>query len=261
MFYRATRSHIENHLWRNHWNGRKIQWTNKSLRSNGGTSICFIAKIFDKPFRLFHNRLWKWNHGVAKSNVVIHEFFYSSFSLYLSWPSHYIWNFSATRFPFDIKNLFGYLIAFTLQGCMIAFSLFFVSSLISLLIGSYFMLTSLTKDLQKELNWIDDSLENEENCVQIVTQLSEFVQFHSESKQFSKFGGHLIFFVYHNGISEPNNSNYNWCVCFFYRLVKICSAAFQPNAILIVFWGISGISNSMLMLQIEMVQYFDVNFW
>ena len=47
------------------------------------------------------------------------------------------------------------------------------------------MLTAITKDLKNELNSIDESVQNEENHVRILKQFSDFIQFHSESKQLS----------------------------------------------------------------------------
>lgn len=147
---------------------------------------------------------------------------------------------SYLRFPFDVKNLIGYLISFLLQYIMISFSIFFVSSLMSLLIGSDFMFAGLTKDLENELNSMGESVENGDSRCRIVAQYCGFIQFHSESKQLSEHFGHLMELLLKINV-------------FFFRLVHMFSAAFKPNAILILFWAITGICNSMLMLHFEIV--------
>lgn len=145
------------------------------------------------------------------------------------------------RFPFDVKSLSGYLISFILQYIMISISIFFVSSILSLLIGSDFMLTISTKDLRCELNAVDESVKHGEDCVRIIKRFSGFIEFHAESKQLSEYFDHLL---------------EHEIELILFRLVHMFSELFQPNAILIVLWGVTAIANSMLMLQLEIVPYF-----
>lgn len=95
----------------------------------------------------------------------------------------FVWH----RFPFDVKNLSGYLISFILQYIMISISLFFATLLTSLLIGSSVMLSGLTKDLRCEFDAVGECVKNREDRVRILKRFGGFIEFHAESKQLSKY--------------------------------------------------------------------------
>lgn len=91
-----------------------------------------------------------------------------------------------SRFPFDVKNLVGYLIAFILEYTMVSYVFYFIACIISLAIGSFVLLMGLINDLNENLKTINGNVETDRTDFQIMFQLSEFVQFHSHAKQLSK---------------------------------------------------------------------------
>lgn len=68
---------------------------------------------------------------------------------------------------------------------MVSYVFYFIACIISLAIGSFVLLTGLINDLNENLKTINENIKTDETHVQILYQLSEFAQFHSEAKQLS----------------------------------------------------------------------------
>lgn len=87
------------------------------------------------------------------------------------------------RFPFDINNPVGYLIAFTLQYIVFACMFINIACFASTGIGSYMFAIGITKDVRSVLNPINDIGKTRQNQAEIEKQLSEFVVQHSLGKK------------------------------------------------------------------------------
>lgn len=91
----------------------------------------------------------------------------------------------SNRFPFDYRSPLGYLVTgpieygieWCIAGCSNCASI--------MVIGSGFMLISLTKDLSTELRNCNEISENPTKQFELYKKLSEFVELHSDAKQLS----------------------------------------------------------------------------
>lgn len=116
------------------------------------------------------------------------------------------------RFPFDAKNPIGYLFA-----CALEYLLFLnmtITAVCSLTdgIGISLFLISVASDIEINLNYISESVKMKQNQVEILKQLSELIQFHSNAKQ-------LNIFIYLNYLNQVTISRIN---CdFFLDLLKM----------------------------------------
>lgn len=128
--------------------------------------------------------------------------------------------FDTFRFPFDVKNLVGYLIACVLEYTMVSYVFYFIACIISLAIGSFVMLLGLINDLNDNLKTINENVKTNGTHFQTVCQLYEFVQFHSEAKQLSTRLSNR-YLVRKFKISKIISN-------FILRLVQDFSAIFQP---------------------------------
>lgn len=90
------------------------------------------------------------------------------------------------RFPFDVKNPFGYSIAVALQF-IFSFNLDFAVACISIIVIalSLFSISSVD-DMICGLNILNTSVISKESHFKITQQFNQFVQFHSKGKQLSE---------------------------------------------------------------------------
>lgn len=87
------------------------------------------------------------------------------------------------RCPFDWRNPFGYVIAFFIQYMFNFYVSYVAVSLSCFMIGTYWMLVSVAKDLKYMLFAINRNMENQNA---LLLEFSELIRLHSDSKQFSK---------------------------------------------------------------------------
>lgn len=86
------------------------------------------------------------------------------------------------RFPFNWKNLSGYLIAITLQCIMTVYIHFNFANTLAIPIVTYFFTTFEINDIKGILNSIDQNAEAEKNHLQ---SIKHFIETHSNLKQLS----------------------------------------------------------------------------
>lgn len=141
------------------------------------TILDTISKIHFKLLQLFHDRkscIW-----AAICYVVS---IWASKNLY---KKHLVMCLFDLRFPFDINNPFGYLVAFTLQYIVFACMFINIACFASTGIGSWMFAIAYTKDIRNVLNQIDGIAENPKNQTEIKEKLSEFIVQHSLGKKLS----------------------------------------------------------------------------
>lgn len=91
-----------------------------------------------------------------------------------------------SRYPFDLKHPIGYLIDVTIQYIIFLCVFVMTSCLLSMGLGVYFLFISFVEDIiNNNLATINRSVETQENPIYIFEQFTEFIEFHSNVKQFS----------------------------------------------------------------------------
>ena len=88
-------------------------------------------------------------------------------------------------FPFDSKNLIGYLIAVALEYLSDLHICFFVASIFSLAVGGFIFTFSMTEDIKNNLNSINQNIETDGTRSEFYKKFSRFVQLHSNAQQLS----------------------------------------------------------------------------
>lgn len=91
------------------------------------------------------------------------------------------------RFPFEINNPVGYIIAFTLQYIVFACMFINIACFASTGIGSWKFAIAYTEDIRNILNEIDGIAKKVKNQTKIEEKLSEFIVQYSLGKQLSAF--------------------------------------------------------------------------
>lgn len=99
----------------------------------------------------------------------------------------YFSNFNHIRFPFDTKNLIGYLVAIFIQYILLFNVMVSLKCLAIFGIGTCFMLFPLTKDIKNDLKAINRNARHKKKRLKTIDQLTQFVQFHSKLMQLSKY--------------------------------------------------------------------------
>lgn len=90
------------------------------------------------------------------------------------------------RFPFNRKNLIGYLITVALEFIVIKYFAFFMGSVAALGVGSYLVVAALVRDTYYCLQLINTSSEDKKNRSKAVKSLAEFIEMQSMLKKLSK---------------------------------------------------------------------------
>lgn len=91
------------------------------------------------------------------------------------------------RFPFDSKNLLGYLVAIVLLYYMIFDMFFVIASMLSLGIGAFILAISSTMQIRRYMNLLSKHAISKKNLPKKTLQLlTDFVDFHSDVKQLSE---------------------------------------------------------------------------
>lgn len=100
------------------------------------------------------------------------------------------WNVSvflaSKRFPFDMKNPVGYSIAIVIEYITCGYEFFTVACTLSVVIGSYWVSISATKEIQHILHSINDKTRaNENHPNEFGILFAEFIDAHAAVKQLS----------------------------------------------------------------------------
>lgn len=127
------------------------------------------------------------------------------------------------RFPFDYKNLVGYLIVVAIEFRITIVMLRFVACLTCTTLGAYITGVSLSKDVNGDLFVIDESVKINQPSVITLKQLSEFVRAHSNGK----------------------------------RLLETYSAVYENILTILFTWSALTICINMLMIEMEIVELFS----
>lgn len=86
----------------------------------------------------------------------------------------------------DTNKPNGYVLAAILQYQSTEFVLLLVASMLTILIGSYFIGLSLCRDIQNDLRLMNASVKKKQHRTQrMLMQLRDFAQFNTTLKQFS----------------------------------------------------------------------------
>lgn len=96
------------------------------------------------------------------------------------------------RSPFEWQTPIGYTMAVSLQCILITYVFCITMILVTNGIACYLFKISLTKDLKIILHAIDENSKMKKNRRNLYAQFSEFVDFHSDTKQLSNL---MIYFV------------------------------------------------------------------
>lgn len=97
-----------------------------------------------------------------------------------------------SRFPFNTKNLLGYLIAIIIQFVQITCSLFVIVNLAGFGIGTFVVLAVINKNIKSHLNVVDKRIETNENHLELLQLIADFVRLHSNTIELSE----RILFIY-----------------------------------------------------------------
>lgn len=87
--------------------------------------------------------------------------------------------FKIQRLPFDWRTPTGYFLAIVIQYIQTCYTFLFATSALSLGIGMYFIGNAIIKDICASLNAIDDNAKFDGNRMQIIDQISDFIETHS----------------------------------------------------------------------------------
>lgn len=94
---------------------------------------------------------------------------------------------SDLRFPFDTKNLTGFLIAVVIEYIFLLNLNFLMTSFMSIAIGPNLILISITQDLKCSLKTLNRNARVNKNETEITQQFNQIIQLHSNAKQLSQY--------------------------------------------------------------------------
>lgn len=152
------------------------------------------------------------------------------------------------RFPFDMNNPIGYLIAFALQYMLFACMFLNISCFASLGIGAYMFAIAGCKDSRGDICQMNARKVSKiaaKYQAKIMKQLSRFVLYHSQVKQLSICALLLLF-----GLTDNCNRR---CIVSF-RLFHDFSDVFQPLFVVVFSWSMLTICSALLIIQTEIVE-------
>lgn len=98
--------------------------------------------------------------------------------------SHF-YSFTTQRYPFDTKNPMGFLAANVILYVIVLVSIIILKCIVLLGVSTMPLLFPLTDDIKCELNAIQQSLKDKRHRSKMAKPLSQFVQFHSDTRQLS----------------------------------------------------------------------------
>lgn len=133
---------------------------------------------------------------------------------------------------------------------MTAYIFLYVGSITSLGIGAFLFLISGCRDVMCNLTSINKMAKSKRHHLKCLKHISAFIRLHSDMKQLCDCN--LNKFYFQNSFI---NGNRNFFYCCF-RLVRDFSKFWQPIFLTLFAWSLISICGTMLMIQIEIVQYF-----
>lgn len=93
---------------------------------------------------------------------------------------------SNTRFPFDSNNPTGYLIAVLIEYVIVTYEYIMITCTLSLAIGAFWFIISVTKEIQHILHSINDKAQaNEDQSNEMQRLFAEYIDAHAALKQLS----------------------------------------------------------------------------
>lgn len=87
------------------------------------------------------------------------------------------------RFPFDSRNLIGYLMAVGLEYSANALLYFFNAGLVPLAIGIFLFTLSMTEDIKNNLNSVNEMIKIKGTRPEIYKKITHSIRLHSKAKQ------------------------------------------------------------------------------
>ena len=122
------------------------------------------------------------------------------------------------RLPFDWKNPIGFFVAFNIMNILHWNLCFLMISALSLGIGLYLLITSLTKDIKNDVIGFSDQIKTEPNPMILARQLFDCIQFHSTVKRYTKTKIQALFFLHSHLIN-----NFFFFVQTYFGFIWTCS--------------------------------------
>lgn len=158
------------------------------------------------------------------------------------------WKWNGFRFPFDAKTPIGYFIAFIIEIPPMFYVILSSSCYICFVAGSSYVILSFTVDIKQQLAVLNERSKTKRIDAEFNQRFFEFIQFHSVGKQLS--------------LSS---------ICKWFRLIqRTIDSIFRfvsefTDAISFIYcgyfmWTILTICDTLLMLQMELVQYLNFKF-
>lgn len=145
---------------------------------NGG-SVGYGPKRTHLLFPLLLYRVRKWCVWVASSNVVSIELRYNLIEQRI-----WIWIlFDPKRFPWNMKDPIGYIVAFILQSQLMVYQMFNVACILSIGFGAYLFIMTLTEDLKMRIAAVNECGKNQASELDALEKVTEFIHLHSDTKQ------------------------------------------------------------------------------
>lgn len=187
--------------------------------------------LFYCHFRIgkFPKKSTKPDQNFGNENWIFFRFFHTIFE----------------RFPFSWKDPIGYLIAFTLQSVSILDLFFFVSCCVSLGIGIYMVVTSLTEDIKIILNSINENAKFKRNRLKLSKEIYNALEFHATAMRLNKCVDNFII---------PFKCDI--IILFDFRLVRDTSAVAQPIFMILFSWSCITICGGFLIITMGLVSYY-----
>lgn len=142
------------------------------------------------------------------------------------------------RYPFDWRNPYGYLVAFSLQYALMSFGIKHATCHTGFIGGSCWMLISFTEDLKNELNTLNTTI-GKKGQLNAYKEFSEFLQYHAMAKQFS----FIRFFIFLYDLLTVN-----WY--FHFRLVNDFTEAYKHIILFFFLWSTITTAGALLVIRI-----------
>lgn len=164
--------------------------------------------------------------------------------------------FPIKRLPFDWNTPIGYLVATILQYILSAISFTVVGCIVSCGIGGFLFALAMTSDITEILNSINDDAKSTETEQMAVQQLRDYIQMYSMLKELGRSDHIRYELIIENFHLILCRLCWTWC-----RLVHEFAHIYQPMYLAVITWSLINICGTMLMFQIELVEYFEHTFF
>lgn len=92
-----------------------------------------------------------------------------------------------SRFPFSTSNPVGYGLAVIEQYIAIRYVYLFLGTMLSMEVGSFFLVIGLAKDSEYDLKLMDACAKGKMKRFNAMKHLCNFIKFHLNAKELSKF--------------------------------------------------------------------------